>query len=152
MGLRVELVGTDRLRYALAHFAVEISDYGPLWDRFEAIMSETTRSWFDSSGDGTWAPLARSTLVAKEREGFPPDPLIRTGNLVRSFDADTTGDVFSWGTDDPVADYHEDGRSGSNPMPARSPLLVPPSPATLARLQEAAELFAEEAARKAGLL
>lgn len=177
MGLRLNITGLKKAELSLARFADLIDDYGPLWERYIAIMTEVELEWFASKGNGTWAPLAKSTVKRKPKTTkwyksrgqygpFPLDPLIATGKLLEELTDPSeaaeigqgrtslgTFDVksLSWGTDDPIAEYHWDGRTTPNFMPARPPIQWPPSPATMARFDRANEDFVRERAREAGI-
>lgn len=50
------------------------------------IVYEATRQRFDSSGNGSWPPLAESTVQRKESQGAadPARPLYEQGNLYES--------------------------------------------------------------------
>lgn len=174
MGLRLEVSGAVETRAKLARFTRLIRDFDLLWDRYAAIMAEVEKAWFASKGDGTWAPLAKSTLAKKvlpsyrsrgKRGPFYGGPLIATGQLHRELTSVTAGEVgqgrsslgtftrstFSWGTDDDVADYHDKGRVKPNFMPARPPIQWPPSPSTKAQLERANDDFVEEVLRESGM-
>lgn len=98
---------TGRFRQAL-------QDFSGLWVRFAKTMAAIEVERFATAGHGEWPPLAPATLIEKERLGFPPDPLIRTGDLVESLtDAARAARMdpqsMSWGTDVPYAQYHQEG-------------------------------------------
>lgn len=173
--LRLNIIGLKGVERALLHFGHLIGDFRPLWDRYISIMTEVELEWFATQGHGTWSPLARSTVMRKqtsvyesrgEHGPFPLAPLIATGKLLKeltdpaeaaeigqgrtslgTFDIKT----LSWGTDDPIAEYHWDGREHPNFMPKRPPIEWPPSPATLARFEEANREFVEQRLRESGL-
>lgn len=110
-------------------FRDALSDLSGLWVRFAKSMSAIEAERFASAGDGEWPPLAPSTLAEKERLGFPPDPLIRTGDLAESLtDAARAARMdpqsMSWGTDVPYAKYHQGYRddAGAPTDPGRPPV------------------------------
>lgn len=95
-------------------FRERLRDLTPLWRRFSRTMAAIERDRFASEGGGEWPPLAASTLLEKERLGFPAFPLIRTGELYQSLTDPSRAAAFSaqemtYGTDVPYARYHQDG-------------------------------------------
>lgn len=95
-------------------FRQELEDFSGLWARFARTMASIEQERFATEGHGEWPPLAPSTLIAKEREGFPWFPLIRTGRLYESLtEAELAMRMdpqsMSWGTDVPYAQYHQEG-------------------------------------------
>lgn len=45
------------------------------------VLSNYMAMNFASGGQGRWPPLAASTLARKAAQGYPPDMLVRTGEL-----------------------------------------------------------------------
>lgn len=120
----LEFIGaqTGRFRHAL-------DDFSGLWARFAKSMTEIELERFATEGHGDWPPLAPATLIEKEREGFPPFPLIRTGELYQSLtDAARAARMdprtMSWGTDVPYAKFHQGYRddAGAPTDPGRPPV------------------------------
>lgn len=110
-------------------FQARLEDLMPLWDRFVPVLAGIEREQFATEGHGDWPPLAASTVAEKERHGFPPDPLIRTGALVESLtDAGQAARLdphqMSYGTDVDYAIYHQGYRdTGGDPTdPGRPPV------------------------------
>lgn len=65
-----------------------------------------------------WADLAESTEDEKARLGAPPDaPLLRFGDLAKSFRFSVEGEEVYAGSTDPIMEYHE---FGTSKMPPRS--------------------------------
>ena len=97
-------------------FRDSLLDLEVLWEAFKPIMSEVERRQFDTHGDGSWPPLAETTLAQKEAHGWPSDPLVRTGDLKESLvdpgrAADSGPLHMNYGTDVPYAGFHQDGTS-----------------------------------------
>ncbi len=71
-----------------------------------------------------WAPLAQSTEEEKARLGYPADaPLLRKGDLQKSFSHSVEGLEAVVGSTDPVMVYHEFGTSKMPPRPVLGPAL-----------------------------
>lgn len=69
-----------------------------------------------------WQQLAPSTQEERARLGFTPnDPLKRTGELSRSIEITIQGHTGYVGTNDPVAEYMENGTSRIPPRPFMGP-------------------------------
>lgn len=169
-GVRGSIASLREVRARLEAFALKVRDFTPLWQSLTEIMIDHEREWFDTEGNGTWAPLAPSTLEWKEAHGFPPDPMIRTGALFDSLTSPVaagfeqgrstlgtfTEKTFSWGTDvtnrrgQPYPVYHQDGPEHNPALPVRNVIEV--TPALEARVHEAMDDFIRDAAREAGIL
>jgi hypothetical protein len=169
MPLRLDLRGVKEIRAALAEVIGRFFDMTDLWLDYAEILSRFEAEWFQTEGRGAWPPLAPETLLWKARHGYPPDPLIRTGNLLESLtDPGQAAQVgqgrtslgtfsrqaFSWGTDvvdergREYAHYHQYGE-GSNPLRQVIPW---PLPADVdAELEAANQRFAERVIRESGL-
>lgn len=59
----------------------QLTDLRPVLERIAAIMREELGARFADAGEGTWPPLATSTIVAKRLAGLPP--LTRSGRIPR---------------------------------------------------------------------
>ena len=98
-------------------FRLALGDLQPLWELFKPVMGSLEQELFDSQDDGAWPPLADSTLRQKAAAGYPPDPLVRTGDLRDSLVDPNRGALaespqeMTYGTDVPYAGYHQDGTS-----------------------------------------
>lgn len=170
MGIRLDIVGLAETRAKLSDLEVRLEDFNPLWDMVTELMIEHETEWFSTEGEGSWPELKETYLKRKLRDGFPPDILIRTGHLLETLVSPDAGEVsqgrttlgtftlktFNWGTDDPVAEYHQDGAperrthwGTPNPLPARPVLVVTPS--LLTQLGQAQDAFLELLIEEAGL-
>jgi len=83
-----------------------------LWHRISEVMAQIESELFASGGWGKWPPLAASTLEQKAKLGYPPDPLVREGDLKDSLENAGQAAVYSpkrlvYGTDVPYAIYHQ---------------------------------------------
>jgi hypothetical protein len=135
----------------------------PLWLDYADVLTRYEMEMFATAGRGAWPPLAPSTLAWKAAHGYPPDPLIRTGDLMESLTDPAraahvgqgrtslgtfTRQAFSWGTDVEYAHFHQDGE-GSNPK--RELIQWPLPPDVDAELEAANERYIEGVLRGAGL-
>lgn len=67
---------------------VRAENYMPVGRKVAQVIAKSNRRQFQTRGSyyGTpWRPLAPSTLKDKARHGFTSRPLVRTGDLKRSF-------------------------------------------------------------------
>jgi phage gpG-like protein len=53
-------------------------------EKSSEVISRSVAETIVTAGRGTWEPLDPGTIKNKARDGFPPDPLIRTGALLRA--------------------------------------------------------------------
>jgi hypothetical protein len=130
-------------------FQAALLDLDPLWELFKPIMSDIEQRQFDTQGDGQWPPLADSTVLEKERLGFPADPLVRSGDLKDSLvnpdQAMRTGLMHAeWASDIPYAGYHQDGTSK---MPQRQVIPDPFKVEDRRKLEAAMVTYVNEASR-----
>ena len=75
----------------------------------------------------SWAPLAASTVIEKERLGYvgrvsATDPLLARGDLSLSFSYELHRHMVVFGSDDPVMLFHEYGTSKMPPRPVVGPV------------------------------
>jgi hypothetical protein len=104
-------------------FRLALEDLQPLWELFKPVMGQLEQELFDSQDDGAWPPLADSTLRQKAAAGYPPDPLVRTGDLMDSLVDPNRGALaegpqeMTYGTEVEYAHWHQDGGS----IPGRPP-------------------------------
>jgi hypothetical protein len=63
-----------------------LEDMTPEMDAAGGAVYAATRSWMESNGDGSWPPLAASTIARKAAQGYgdPERPLYAEGNLFDS--------------------------------------------------------------------
>ncbi len=124
-----------------AEAALNPAESGPVQEGLleaSGVYHEAMVARFDSAsgGDGTWAPLAASTVKQHAKDGDAPPHILlgRTGELATSLRRDGAGHVIETtdsgiteGSASPVARYHQDG---TPTIPAR-PICVTPEPETL---------------------
>lgn len=164
MGLRLDVVYLTDLQERLKELQLKLDDWDPLWSSIDDIMVEHEQAWFASNGEGTWPKLADYTIKDKARRGYPPETLIREGDLLASLtDPESAGEVgqgrttlgtftrksYSWGSDEPTAQYHQDGRETPNFMPARPVIVL--TPHLLRQIEDAQEGFLDDLIKEAGL-
>jgi hypothetical protein len=122
----------ESVRQSLAAPARDTAGLGEGLQTAVHVYAQAMRRRFAaaSAGDGTWAPLAASTLKAKLRRGLGSRILFVTGQLQNSLESGATGNVFDvgdmsiiYGTANRVARFHQDGNSR---LPRRT-ILVPPT-------------------------
>ncbi len=138
-GRRLERTGDVALRFEFeAHgdklVSREILDMGdraldarPAFRLIADDFRQFERARFDSRGEGTWRPLAPSTIAEKARKGQDPRILHATGRLRASLtereDPDAYERIFPnfmlFGSSVPYAHYLQ---TGTRKMPARKPL------------------------------
>lgn len=177
MALRLELAGVVETRERLRALIDELDDMSPLWGMYAEIMAATEAAWFSSEGEGSWPPLAASTIREKARLGYTADPLIRTGDLLasltnpavameigqgRSTLGTFTRNAMTWGTsveDERGREYahyhqHTDPNTGEprpdygvHP-PERQVIPWPLPPQTRAQFESANETFIAEAIKR----
>lgn len=119
-----------------------VTDLPELFTMFGPVMGEIESEQWATEARGSWAPLAPSTVEQKAREGWPPDILVRTGDLRDSLtDPARALEVHlveaTYGTDVSYAGYHQDG---TDRMPARQ-VIPDPLPVDLRRKLEARMVF-----------
>lgn len=83
----------------------------PLMKSGNVMLASVHRNFRASGRPRKWAPLARTTLIRKLREGLSPLPLIgRTGRLQSQVTFRAGAKKLSIGTSIPYAKYHQFGR------------------------------------------
>lgn len=102
-------------------FQAALLDLEPLWEMVKPIAGQVEEEQFDSKGEGAWPALADSTVREKQQQGWPEDPLVRTGDLKASLvnpgvAADTGPRHMVYGTDVDYAQFHQ---AGTRKMPQR---------------------------------
>lgn len=129
----IEALGVQPVARRLGKVKHHIEDWGGVWPEVFQHLERTTARQFRSEGmygSGGWAALAPSTLADKQRYGYPPNILQRTGELLDSLTVDdhpehiaiTMRDEAWWGTSVDYAGYHQDG---TDLMPQRM-IIQPP--------------------------
>lgn len=113
---------------ALGHVFIGIKERGTINRKIAIVLYGWVMRNFDEEGalqTPTWVPLKESTRLRKAQQGYPSAPLVRTGNLKKSYApfSDTNvagvGVRASFGVD--YARVHEDG---GGHVPKRS--MLPP--------------------------
>lgn len=99
---------------------------------------------FQSEGalqDPPWEPLAESTRLQKEEQGYSSAPLVRTGHLRQSFRGFYDNDRAGVGSEVPYGEFHE---RGTDLFPQRAML-----PSERVALDYARQIYERWAARLA---
>jgi HK97 gp10 family phage protein len=104
---------------------IERKALGAVLQVLEDDMKAQIGEYQDAAGPyPAWAALADSTEVEKERLGYPSDaPLLREGDLEKSFSHEQEGVEGVVGSTDPVMEYHEFGTPKMPPRPVVGPAL-----------------------------
>jgi hypothetical protein len=86
--MRVDItsIGATKILVGMTARMARLADLYPEMEQASELFYDETRAWYDSRGDGTWAPLAASTIAAKISQGRsdPGRPLYAEGNLRES--------------------------------------------------------------------
>lgn len=129
----IEALGAQPVARRLGRVKWHIENWIGVWPEVFQHLERSTARQFASEGmygsDG-WAALAPSTVADKQRHGFPPNILERTGEMKDSFLVDDHPDHIAvamqhegwWGSSNDVAGYHQDG---TDLMPQRR-IIQPP--------------------------
>lgn len=138
-----------KVRAGLTRFMREMGNREPTNRRLALLFTTWVQRNFATGGTlqtPVWAPLEESTRREKERKGYSPLPLTRTGELRGSFypvfDKNTAG-VRS---DSPIAKYHQDG---TKHMKRRA--LLPPEKYVREQTVNAYGLLMENSLKRSGL-
>jgi len=117
--------GFDKARHDLHAMRERVQDVRPAWDVVLTWWAERNVTNFRNAGKrwrAAWKPLAPATLGEKLRLGYPPDILVRSGDLRKSLTIRPLGvemlrphDVEA-GTDVDYAGFHQ---RGTKRMPRR---------------------------------
>jgi phage gpG-like protein len=127
LGFSIEAKGDDAAARTLRALGQRGEDPRPVFQQISDELRAAEVHWFESRGDGSWAPLAQDTLDKKARSGQPPEPLVATGALRASLTASrgqqgrrtVTQKQMRFGTRVKYAVFHKEGRG----VPERSPLV-----------------------------
>lgn len=137
MTVEVRAVGFGRLRRELLRREANIKRPDPAWRDVGKYIAREVRKQFTTKGAhfGTpWKPLAPSTIAEKKRQGWPRQPLVRTGAMKREFTGSPLdieryqGNVATFGASSDIAGYQHFGtkRNGRTHIPARVILKMTP--------------------------
>lgn len=135
VNIKVSIEGTNRVQRELNQRRERISEFAPFWRSVAVpILKNKLRDIFLQEGPG-WAPLDASTLKSRKYPGLPI--LQQTGALMRSVVnhpvITISQNQLTYGTNNPYAEYHEEGTSK---MPAR-PFLGPAQDEVLDEIRQA---------------
>lgn len=106
------------------------------WEAVGRYMAREVNKQFMTKGAnfGTpWKPLAASTVMQKRKAGYPLQPLVRTGDMKRTFaypriNQNVRGSMAVFGSDDAIALFQHGGTkmNGKRHIPKRPILKVTP--------------------------
>jgi len=131
MSLDIQAEGDKRSALLLKRMSKRGADPKPAFEQISDELGVAEAAWFHSHGEGAWPKLEEKTLDTKQRLGYPSDPLIRTGALLRSLVVkrgrgsirNKTVTRMRYGTRVPYAIYHYRARTGYSHVPNRNPLV-----------------------------
>jgi phage gpG-like protein len=121
----IKVTGTKEAMRTLRKYKMRAADVKPAWDKVEEHLALNMQRAFATHGASTgraWKPLKPEYAAWKTAHGYPPTPLIRTGELWRSvslvpMDISRKGlTKATFGTSVDYASYH---MTGTRNMPAR---------------------------------
>ena len=121
--IRTTISGLEDAIRGIGRIRNRLQDFSPFWRSIAVpIIKSRLQEIFMQEGPG-WAPLAQSTLLSRE---YPELPILQqTGALMASVIdhpvLTITKRQLLYGTNNPYADFHEEG---TRKMPAR-PFLGP---------------------------
>lgn len=86
MEIDIKSIGATAIRIGMDARIARLHDLGHALEHASDMFYAEVRTWYDSNGDGTWAPLADSTVASKTSQGAgdPARPLYLEGNLYES--------------------------------------------------------------------
>lgn len=130
MRLTLEAFGEVQLDRELMRIGENAGDMRPAFDDIHEVLLDASRHQFSTEGgySGGWAPLAASTVAAKQRGGFDPRILHRTLRLRNSLTQaghpdhvyEASADEMYVGSRVPYGSYHQRGNEPR--MPRRRPV------------------------------
>jgi phage gpG-like protein len=119
--VKVEVRGDRASALRLREMGLRAEDVRPVGPAVQEVFNRAEQERFDAGGPG-WPPLAAVTEQAKAALGYPPEVLIRSGDLLRSLaheeseQNDMQPDELRFGTAVPYAPFHH---YGTRHMPQR---------------------------------
>lgn len=117
---QIEVRGQRKAAIDLRQLGERSSDIRRVSEKVRSIYRKSNERRFDTSGSGTWPPLAADTKERKARAGLDPRPMRATGALYRSLTSPRASDQvdrrdpteFRFGTTLPYARFHDLGTGG----------------------------------------
>ena len=127
LGFVIESHGDKAAARAVALLGKRGEDPRPAFAQMQDDLRAAEVEWYDSHGEGSWPHLDERTLENKQRQGYPPEPLVATGALRRSLTVkrgqkgirSATKTRLRFGTRVPYAVFHQEARG----VPQRRPLV-----------------------------
>lgn len=152
--LRIDTSGFSEAERRLAQLAVGLLDLRPFWPRVVPLFIGWMREQFETEGafaGRPWAPLSPQYLAWKSRAYPGKGILYATGAMRRAASSprrEAQPQRLILTIRDPKLEYHQ---AGTDRMPAR-PLIFSDLPAVAAaQLQQAADDYVDDLARRLGL-
>lgn len=111
MQLTWAIEGQDQLVRKLEHIGKEVKDWTPAFkEASEKLKGVFENDVFRTQGakiNERWQPLKPSYLARKVKQGYPADPLIKTGLMKSSFYASYSKDQGEIGNSAEYFKYHQ---------------------------------------------
>ncbi len=92
MDLSLRTEGAETAKQKLTAMADAITDFTPVWPEVKAVVQRHEAKWLASRGEGSFPPLAPSTLKQGHRRS--DRPLDKTGTMWDSLVGDTSHTYF----------------------------------------------------------
>lgn len=117
------LVDTSELDRELSAIERRVTDYSPITPVLAEILVGAVNDYWMSSGGGSWAPLAPSTLYKRRLHGKGAQILQDTGRAIASVQADSGPTWAQAATDVSYMVFHA-GDGARSKIPLRDPFDV----------------------------
>lgn len=115
--------GTTELARNLRGLTTSLKDFKkPLTAIAESLKKSFSGEVFSTQGaviNAKWKRLSPYTVAQKARQGFPPDPLVRTGAMQRGFVSRVSSEQAVVGNSMDYFKYHQSNKPRSGNLPRR---------------------------------
>jgi len=102
-------VDATEIADVLSQYRKRGGNLGPVMDVVAEQLAAGVSDRYDSTGDGTWDPLAEITKAQRRGGGTSEKPLVNTGVLSGSTEAHSGSDFAEATTGEAYIVYHLDG-------------------------------------------
>ena len=120
--LQFNIEGERQLSRRLRGIGDEVKDWKPAFrEAGKELVQVFSNDVFASRGRAvgeSWAPLAPATLAEKEAQGYPSQPLVRTGEMKNSFQAQPLSQSLTLWNATEYFKYHQSNQPRSK-LPRR---------------------------------